>query len=340
LSTNFDSVGTNCLLSTCFEKTNHPLLFSIIPFYWILLFIIYLFLSTLNWLLASVIANGWGLLTVIVFGNSNGITSDLLIVFGCSLVAAPIGYLIFKQKRSHDGILIAPVFALTSFICSFPLAWLYRVWFNESVISKNWHNVLLILSILSIVAIALLLVAIFSKSQQKNNASGVEIVKRKVYSEKNNQQKPINGFIVTIIYIGSFLVNSEYVRQSEPTALLYKVLFFWIIIYPLLKNRTKWIKSTVLILYLVFFQLGLDGLMYKAIQQFATNGEYKVLLTDYIIILIYLALFPVFKTYPQYKFMKRNTGKTFSEVFKENFNNEMIILLITIIKMNLLHYQI
>jgi hypothetical protein len=332
--------SNSCLLDTCFDKEEQVFLRIVSQFYWLLLFITFMLLMTYNSFTAIFTVSTLGFLTTLTFGTMKGVSLDLAIIFGVTLIATPIGYFHFKERKSYDGVRLAPTFSITSFICGFPIAWIYRETINGSRVSKDWEVCLIIASILSGLAILMLLVAIYSKPPE-SGYKGIQIFKGS--SNIKRKEKPetqINGYIVSIIYFGSLFINPSYIEKINPTIVVFEVILFWAIIYPILRKKNGWYKNIILVLYMVIFQLGLDAFIYQFIDMMIRSGEFLIILTDYVIILIYLCLFPLFKTLPQHLFLNRNANNSFLSLLKANFLNELVILLFILIKMNLLYYGI
>jgi hypothetical protein len=329
-----NDVSPSCILSTCFENSHHPFIHLMSQFYWLFVGLLFLGLMAVNSFWAIFGCSLIGLVSVLFFGNLDDASFDLIIIFFLIVCVCPVAYISFKDKVSQDGLRLAPIVCLSVFVCAFPLAWVVRATWFEISVSDTWEIVVVIASIMSFPAAIFLIVALLTKPLNPNTDRGTNMEPKESLKEKSNY----TSLIVIFIYCISLFFDTEYISRINPLIGLLHVAIFWIVIYPIFRNKKEEIKRLLMVVYLLIFQFAIDSVMYHLIYMFFDAKEFIIIITDYVVILVYLAIFPIFKTLPKTIFLLQNRRIGYLNVLKKDFYGELILLLMLIIKMNLSFY--
>lgn len=327
-----------CFLSECVTKGASPILATLYAFGWFIHGIVFLWILSSNRPIATITYGLSGGVLVLVFGNLSGYQFELLIIFMVSGILSLIYYLTLPYQKTKEGHSLWFVLSCCTYVLSFPLAMALRVLLNiEGEISETWELTSITMSILSVIAFTGMLAAIFAKRHSDYSEETDELPTTR---KKKSTEKPVKEYVVSIFYFGSLFFSTDYIKDMDPNSIFLPLFLFWGIIYPLVRKRSKLVRTIVFTFYVISFLFAFDALIYQITEMIMSNDEFVIIAADYIIILIYLSMYPLFKTLPEYYFLSKSKKKSFSMVYKNGLTNELLILLFILVKMNLSHYML
>lgn len=326
-----------CFLDQCVYKRTSPVLASFYKYSWFVYFILFLFITSFSRIYALISSSVLGVSAILLFSSFTGYQIDLFIIFAASGLLSVLFKQTLSGKRTKEGFPLWLVLSYCMIVILFPISWGMRSIIQpNTTIPESWELTMILMSILSIVALFGLLAAIFAKPNKEKK--GPEPIRPT--NKKQKRDSPVIEAVVSLFYFGSLFIGTHHIRDANPLSIFYPLLLFWLVIYPILKNKkNQLLKSIVFTVYVISFLFSFDGLIYNVVEILISSEDFMVILSDYIVIMIYLSMYPLFKTLPEYYLMSKSKNKTFGQVFKEGFVNELLILLFILMKMNASYYQ-
>lgn len=325
-----------CFLSLCTSGDEQPVLSAIFRFGWFLHGIIFLWIFAYNKIVSLIGYGISGSLFILTLGELSGFKFDLFLIFTGGGLLSLLYYTFLPQRLTKEGYSVWLVLSFCTYIILFPFAWLIRFLTNvEGEITETWSFVLVFMSIISVIAATIIPVALFSPPHKQSKAD--ELIKSN--ARKKELDRPVLDWVVSLIYFLTLFFNKQYIEEMSPLSIFYPVFVFWFIVYPMLRKKSRLVKSIVFTVYTVSFLLAFDALIYQIYQLVNREGEGVIIISDYIIVMIYVCFYPIFKTIPEYYLISKSKGKKFGQVYKSGFTSELIILLYILVKINLNYYD-